>query len=84
MRPDARFLLRLCCVPLTVPGAEGVSLLEFGGSERDGRPPLSSAETAGTIGPKHRPSSSPALNSREEYVPLTALEMVLRYSQTGC
>ena len=71
-----RLLLRLCCVPLTVPGAEGASLLEFGGSEPDGRAPLCSVETAVTIDPKHHPSSSPTLNSREECVPLMALEVV--------
>lgn len=83
MRPELRLFIRLYCVPLTVPGAGGFSLLEFVGSEWDGRPHLCSAETMGTTGPKHRPSSVPALSSLVEYVPPVALEAVVGYSQTG-
>lgn len=76
------FAKALLCAPHSASGWEGQPF-RIWGSERDGSP-FCSAETAGTIGPKHRPSFSPALNSREEYVPLMALEVVLGYSQTGC
>ena len=70
-------------MPRTVLGAGGFSLLESVGSERGGRPHLCSAEAMGTTGPKHRPSSIPALSSRGEYVPPVALEAAVGYSQTG-